>query len=264
MNKSLYKMGKWVNDHSTKVLATGSLVGLVATMATTAYAAINIYKELNDGKARTKGQVAVVVAKNAAIPVATAVATGGCIVKNEQEHTRTVRKLMRDIDIIETASMTYKNKVIEKFGAKKEKAEIQDSIVVDEVREKYGLPLNGDPSLIADCGGTVLYLESYTGQLFRSNIQTLKEKEKEFREVVDNSNDDWECINTWLELLGLRTTDSGYRDGFHRKFNNRGGFDIDFTYDTEVNITTGETATVLYYKQPLLDYEEAMRRLSSY
>lgn len=265
MNKKhIYRMGKWVNDHSTKLLTTGSLVGLIFTMGTTAVAAINCYKELTDGKARTKGQVATVVAKHSAIPVAVATATGTCIVKNEQEHTKIVKKLVRDIDILETASLTYKNKVIEKLGAKKEKAEIQDSIVVDEVKEKYGTAINADPSLITDCGGTVLYLESYTGQLLRSNIQTLKEKEKEFQQALEESCDDWEPINHWLEMLGLRTTDSGWRDGFHRPFNNRGGFKINFTYDTEVNLTTGETATVIYYEQPLLEYDEAMMRLSSY
>lgn len=99
--------------------------------------------------------------------------------------------------LIEETARTYKEKVIETIGEKKEKA-IRDSIAQDDVDNNPPV----ENKIIITNSGNTLFKESLTGQYFRSDINEVKKKGIDLSNKELTSYDNYVSVHEWLLELG--------------------------------------------------------------
>lgn len=252
MNERLIRCAKLVKKKSPLLLTIGTILGVGTVIFTTAKASIKTKEEIDelkydamahgDGTVEKK-EIAKVVAKNC-WPVALASGTtiamtiGNHKINASRLHTATVA-----YDFYKEAYETYREKVREKIG-EPSRRELEADIAKDKVDRSL------DTSLIRQVGdGNVLFVESITGQAFRSSVDYIRQCEKSFNNYMHG--EDWVSINEWLCELGLRPMDNdiGNYLGFAEQFD-IDSINVVLTPSNEV-FSTGETATFISYQEPL-------------
>lgn len=245
---------KAISKNSPMLCAIGAAVGV----GVTAYAAWNASKKVHEeleqreydevtegGELTTKDKAKIVVKHTWPVAVCGGLTVAMIFTGNSISDKR-LRITAAAAEMYRTTFTTYQDKVKEKIGAKKER-EIRDDILVDEAKKKG---VGADPALVRDTGeGNVLFVDSITGQAFRSSVDYLRKREAQFNEDLGPGGEDWLSINTWLYSIGLREVDNCMEIGDVLGFNAESGLHIYFTASNDVT-STGETATLIGYEDP--------------
>lgn len=240
------RLGGAVRKNSPLLLTIGTVAGIGVVIFTTSKATLKTKADLDalkeTGEDVTKKDIAKVIAKDC-WPVA--VSTGTTVAMTVANHKITadrIKTATAAYEFTREAYDTYKSKVREKLGENADR-EVETEIVKDKVNDI-------SPDQISDLGyGNVLFIESVTGQVFRTSVDYIRKCEKQFN--VELKGSDWCSFNNWLRLLGLRSMDDSVGDylGFSERFEHD-GLNVVLTASNEV-FGTGETATVLSYEDPL-------------
>lgn len=247
------KLGTSVRKHSPLLLTIGAIAGVGAVIFTTSKAAVKTKEQLEDktydyftdgdGPVPTK-EKAVIIAKNYWPVAVTAAGTVGCIIFNHKITSSRIQTATALAGVYKEAYDTYREKVRERIGDN-DRRELEADIAADKVREA-----GVTPDLIP--GEGVLFIESLTGQVFRSSVDDIRREERRYNDDLRGS--DWLSINEWLCHLGLNQMEHqiGENLGFVEKYE-KDGLNIIFTPSDRV-FATGETATVITYEDTLVSY----------
>lgn len=240
------RLGGAVRKNSPLLLTIGTVAGIGTVIFTTSKATLKTKADLDalkeTGEDVTKKDIAKVVAKDCWPVAVSAGTTVAMTVANHKITSDRIKTATAAYEFTREAYDTYKSKVREKLGENADR-EVETEIVKDKVNDI-------SPDQISDLGyGNVLFIESVTGQVFRTSVDYIRQCEKQFNQELKGS--DWYSFNNWLRMLGLRPMDDSVGDylGFSERFEHD-GLNIVLTASNEV-FGTGETATVLSYEDPL-------------
>ena len=131
------------------------------------------------------------------LPAIVSTTAGACfVIASVNESNKRYLALSTSYELLREAANTYKEKVIETIGVRKEK-KIRDEIAQDKVDEKPPV----DNKIILTDKGNTLFRDELTGQYFRYDISKLKNKAIE----LANRELDYGYVGAieWLEMLGL-------------------------------------------------------------
>ena len=227
MNEKLTKFIKstkgFISKHSPEILTGIGVTGMITSTVLAVKATPKALILLEDAKDRKKGDLTAIETVKAAwkpyIPaVVTGVASVTCIIGASTVSTKRNAALAAAYTLSEKTLLTYRDKVIESIGDKKEK-EIREKISQDEI-DKH--PISSSQVIITSKGST-LCKDSLSKRYFESDIDTI-------RRIVNNlnrniNNRDYVSLNEFYYELGLEGIDNGDRLGWNVS---DGLIDIDF------------------------------------
>lgn len=194
---------KYVKKNATSILAGTGICCFIASTISAVKAtpkAVELLEEkkeeLNSEELTIKETVSTV--GTLYIPSAIMGISGFCFVTASVGNgTNRYLALSTSYKLLEEASRTYKEKVVETIGVRKEK-QIRDSIAQDKVDNN---PPKEQYIIMTDKGNT-LFLDSLTGQYFRSDINDVKSKINDLREQLYTSHDNYARVDEWIMDLG--------------------------------------------------------------
>lgn len=120
-----------------------------------------------------------------------------CIIAANQVGSRRAAAIASAYALSEKAFTEYKEKVVEKIGAGKER-EVRDEIAQDRV--------NANPvsNVVIIGTGEVLCFEAYTGRYFMSSVETLKKAQNDVNYMVVNNM--YASLSDFYDKVGLPRT----------------------------------------------------------
>lgn len=197
---------KFLGDNSPVILTGIGVVGTVTTAVLTGKASFEAARILDDKRdiwrcleeeppLRTKAGL---VWKLYIPPVLSTCVTVGAIIFANRISTRRAAALAAAYTVSEKAYSEYKDKIVEKIGEKKEQ-EARDEIAQDKVTRT---PPSND--ILITSGGQELFLESYTGRYFFSDMETLRKAENDINRNIRNN--DYASLTDFYNLIGLQDT----------------------------------------------------------
>jgi hypothetical protein len=137
------------------------------------------------------------------IPVTVvAVVTGVAIIGSHRISQNQRLALISAAAIAEKAHREYQDKVVEHTSKAKER-KIRDDVAQDTVNEKA----TEIDKLVLNKDGDVYVLETHTKNVFVSNAQKIHKAENDANRV--SNQEGYISLNTFLEFLGLPTSDAG-------------------------------------------------------
>lgn len=143
------------------------------------------------------------------IPVlTTALISSVLIIEGNRINSKRNAALMTAYALSERTLLSYRDKVIETVGEKKEK-EIRDKISQDEIKNK---PLNNSQVIITQKGET-LFLDTISGRYFKSDIEKIKRIVNELNRKMNYEN--YISLNDFYYELGLDTIINGADMGWN-------------------------------------------------
>lgn len=181
------------------------------------------------------------------IPSAASGIAGICFVSaSVSTSNRRYLALSTSYELLREASSTYREKVIETIGEKKEK-KIQESISQEKVDNA---PPTSNNIILTDKGNT-LFRDSLTGQYFRHDINDLKKK------ALDMANDElcegYTGVPEWLLSLGLDIPDTLMGMGWSQLDQGK-AVTIDFDAVVARNYNDEPCLVIRYDPMPISDY----------
>lgn len=203
----------YLNKHSPEILTGIGITGMVTSTVLAVKAtpkALYLLEEANDIKGDKLTPVEVVKAAwKPYIPaVVTGVASISCIIGASAINAKRNTALAAAYTLSEKALKTYRDKVIETIGEKKEK-EIKDKIAQDEVDKR---PVSSSHVVLTSKGNT-LCLDNISGRYFRSDLDTIRKAINEINRTL--TYDHYISLNEFYTKIGLDTIKNGYLLGWN-------------------------------------------------
>jgi hypothetical protein len=199
--------------HSPEILTgigvTGMITSTVLAVKATPKALL-----LLDVAEHDKGEALTVVetVKVAWKPYIPAIVTGAvsvaCILGASAVNSKRNAALATAYAISERSLLTYRDKVIETIGEKKEK-EIRQKVAQEEVNNN---PVNNSQVIITSKGNS-LCMDSLFGRYFKSDIDQLKKCINELNREIITQN--YASLNSFYSLVGLDPVEAGNRLGWN-------------------------------------------------
>ena len=189
----IHKARYLLEDHSTTILTAAGVGGTVATAVLTGRASFKAARiideeqeknsefglhDLEDGNAiqyqkeLSKTEKTKLVWRLYLPPVASGVLTITCIIVANKISSKKIAALAVAGGISERALQEYKEKVVEKFGERKD-TDIRDEIAQDRVNKNA----QGAEQIILAGSGQVLCYDMTTGRYFQSTMEEIKSAE---------------------------------------------------------------------------------------
>lgn len=172
----------------------------------------------------------------------TGVLSVACLIGASSVNARRNAALATAYTLSETALQTYREKVVEAIGEKKEQA-VQDSVAKDAIRKN---PISNNEVVVTKRGDTLCY-DVLSGRYFKSDIEKL-------RQAANNVNRQLRCdsyvsLNEFYDEIGLN----------HIKLGDELGWDIDRGYvDLNFSAQLAEDGTpcmvIDYRVAPMYEY----------
>lgn len=163
------------------------------------------------------------IVKTAWKPYIPAVVTGvvsvSCIIGASAVNSKRNAALATAYTISERALLTYRDKVVETIGEKKEK-EIREKIAQDEITRN---PVSSSQIIVTSKGNT-LCRESISGRYFKSDIDTIKKIINELNRKMTYNN--YISLDEFYYELGLDSTKNSSRLGWNL---DNGLIELDFS-----------------------------------
>ena len=169
-----------------------------------------------------------------------------CLIGATSINTKRQAALATAYSLSEKAFSTYKDKVIETIGEKKEK-KIRDEIAQDKVSKD-----NGEKrQIIVTPSGQTLCMDSISGRYFRSDLDTIRKAVNELNREMLTSN--YISLNKFYSSIGL----DGIKDGDYIGWNvDKGLLELDF--DACITDTDEPCIVIDYNIMPHNDYNKYM------
>ena len=193
--------------HSPEILTGIGVTGMVTSTVLAVKATPKALILLEEAK-NTKGEEltrieAVKVAWRPYIPaVVTGVAGLSCIIGASAVNAKRNAVLATAYAISEQTLLTYRDKVVETIGEKKEK-ELKDKIAQDKVDSQ---PVS-NAQVIVTAKGNTLCMDAITKRYFRSDLDTIKKAINELNREMTYQ--DYISLNSLYNKLGLDTIKNG-------------------------------------------------------
>lgn len=167
-----------------------------------------------------------------------------CLISATTISTKRQAALATAYTLSEKAFTTYKNKVIETIGEKKEK-KIREEIAQDSVSKD-----NGEKrQIIITPSGQTLCMDSISGRYFRSDLDTIRKAVNELNRELLTSN--YISLNKFYSSIGLE----GIKDGDYIGWNvDKGLLELDF--DACITDTDEPCIVIDYNIMPHNDYNK--------
>lgn len=170
-------------------------------------------------------------------------ASVSCIIGASAVNTKRNAALATAYAISEKTLLTYRDKVVETIGEKKEK-EIKEKIAQDEVDKK---PASSSQVFITPKGNT-LCMDSISGRYFKSDIDTIKKAVNELNRVMTYEN--YISLNEFYHKIGLEPIKNSDRLGWKLE---DGLIELDFSTCLSEN---DEPCVVVDYSAPKYDFDK--------
>lgn len=140
--------------------------------------------------------------------IGTGAMTLTCIIAANRIGTRRAAAMAAAYSVSERMFGEYRDKVVEKMGANKER-EARDEVAQDRIREN---PV-GKTEVIITGGGDVRCYDMYTGRYFHSDMETLRQAQNDLNHQLLNAS--YASLNDFYSLIGLSTTKTGEEVGWN-------------------------------------------------
>lgn len=216
MNKleNTVKVAKtFIHKHSPEILTSIGLVSMVTStvlaVRATPKALELIRKEETIKRDKLKPKEIVMATWKEYLP-AVSFGIGGfiCIVSGCKIGTKRGAALATAYAVSERTLRTYRDKVVETIGEKKEK-DIRDRINQENIDKNP--PQNG--AIVITQRGNTLIKDEYSGRYFRSDLDSIKKALNELnREML---HDDYISLNQWYGAIGLDGIKNGDNIGWN-------------------------------------------------
>ncbi len=128
--------------------------------------------------------------------VVTAGVSTACLIGSARVNLRRNAALATAYKLSESALATYREKVIETIGEKKEQ-QIRDAVAKDKIEKN---PVNKNNVLIVDKGNTLCY-DGWSGRYFRTDIEKLKKVVNDLNRRMLSEN--YVMLNEYYDALGM-------------------------------------------------------------
>ena len=175
------------------------------------------------------------------------VAGTSCIIGASAIHYKRNAALATVYAISERTLATYRDKVVETLGEKKEK-EIRQKIAQDGINKDKPL---GENSIIVTSKGQTLCKDSFSGRYFRSDLDTIRKAMNIINRRL--TYDHYISLNEWYGEIGLDDIKNGSLLGWNL---DNGLLEVSFETCLAEN---DEPCVVLdYYVAPKYDYDKIM------
>lgn len=225
VSKIFNKAKRTLSKHSPAILIGTGIAGWAASTVLAvkstpkALALIEEMKEEKDVDKLTVGQT-VKAAWKCYIPSAVlAVTSTACLIGSNSISTKRNAALATAYKLSEQAFTTYKEKVIETLGEKKE-IEVRDRIAKEQIEKK---PVSTSEVIITGNGKT-LFFEPVSGRYFESDVQSVKRAENNLNKQMFNHM--YVSLNDFFDEIDLSHTKVGYDIGWNIE---KGLIDIHFS-----------------------------------
>lgn len=228
MNEKLTKFVKntkgFICKHSPEILTGIGITGMITSTVLAVKATPKALMLLEDAKDKKKEDLTVVetvktVWKPYAPAVLTGVASVTCIIGASAVSTKRNAALAAAYTLSERTLLTYRDKVVETIGEKKEK-EVREKVAQEEVNKQ---PVSSSQVIITSKGGT-LCKDSLSGRYFKSDLDIIKKAINKLNREMTYQN--YVSLNEFYDEIGLNGTSSGDRLGWNL---DDGLIDLDFS-----------------------------------
>lgn len=249
LSQILSRVGKWSSDNSPAILTGLAVTGTIATAYLTGKATVKAVEIMTDYEWRpddlsthesTPKEVIGLVWKEYLPAVCTGVFSIACMIGANRIGNRRAAAVAAAYAISERAFEEYRNKVIEKFGEKKETS-VRDDVAQDRVTKNPPLL-----DYVYEETGSVLCCDLFTGRYFLSDMETIRRAENTINYQVNNNY--YASLSDFYEQLGLEKTSMS--DDF--------GWNSDRLLETKISTTitpSGKPCLTLDFKvMPIRGY----------
>lgn len=202
----------FVSKHSPEILTGIGVAGMITTTVLAVKATPKAMRLLEDaeydkGDKLTPVEVVKVAWKPYIPALVTGVASATCIIGATAVNSKRNAALAAAYAISEKTLVTYRDKVIETIGEKKEK-ELRDKIAQDSVDKN---PVSNAPVIITSKGKT-LCKDSLSGRYFYSDIDAIRKVVNELNREMTYNN--YISLDEFYSEIGLDPIKNGNRLGW--------------------------------------------------
>jgi len=245
----LRRVEKLLNNNSPAILAGIGIVGTITTAYLTGQASFKAadiiqHREQEDGPSvdpwirfKTRFQM---VWKLYLPAVGSATLTVGAVVLSNRISERRAVAVAAAYSLTEKAFSEYRDKVIEKFGERKEQ-NVREELAQDRITKN---PVSNREVVITS--GEVLCYETFTGRYFTSNVETLRKAQNDLNARI--LHDGHASLSEFYYSLGLPTT----------SISDNVGWNTDKLLELDISATLSEDTrpclAVSYVKPPVSNY----------
>lgn len=214
----------FAKKHAPEILTGLGIAGMISSTVLAVKATPKAMKLIEDKKKEEKTetltpvQTVKTVWKNYIPSVITATASAACLIGSCAESNRRRTAIAAAYALSESALTTYKNKVVETIGEKKEHA-IKEAIAEDTIKNN---PVSGKEVILTTKGETLCY-DTLSGRYFMSSADTIRKAESEINKQMMSYMS--ASLNEFYYALGLDGIKLGDDLGWSY---NTGGVDIEF------------------------------------
>lgn len=227
MNEKIHSAVKatkgFISKHSPEILTGIGLASMVTStilaVKATPKAVELIQTEEYERKERLKPIDVVKLTWKEYIPAAS-FGLGGlvCIISGCRIGTKRGAALATAYAVSERTLRTYRDKVVETMGEKKEK-EIRQKIAQDNIDKNPPI----ESKVIITQKGNTLIKDEYSGRYFRSDLDAIRKASNELNREMLHSN--YISLNQWYSAIGLEMLNDGHRLGWNI---DKGLIELDF------------------------------------
>lgn len=191
--------------HSTGLLVFGTCVGLSVSGYLWFRAGMKTTVKLSEredekGEELTKKEKAKVIARESIAPATVSALTLGMVIASGIISIKKQKALSAALALSTEAMSTYRDKVVETLGEKKE-AEMRGDIARDELRNDIF-----DEDDVYNTGtGNTLFKDGISKQKFRASIDHVREQQLQI--VKWYGSEDFISVNEWYGYLGIEQMD---------------------------------------------------------
>lgn len=203
----------FVGKHSPEILTGLGVTGFIASIGMAVYATPKALKLVDEaekvkGEPLTKVETVKVAWKPYIPTMITATVSTMCIIGGTRVSSKRNAALATAYAMSEKALSTYRDKVVETIGEKKEK-EIREQISQDKVDAQ---PVSNSTVIVTKKGES-LCMDAMTGRYFRSDLDKIRKALNELNRDMVNHN--YISLNTLYTSIGLPTIKNGDRLGWN-------------------------------------------------
>ena len=203
----------FIHEHSPEILTGIGVIGMVTStvlaIKATPKALELIHSEENNKKNKLDKKEIIKITWKEYIP-AVSLGVGGiiCIVSGCKIGTKRGAALATAYAVSERTLRTYRDKVVETIGEKKEK-DIREKISQDNINSNP--PQNG--SIVITQSGNTLIKDEYSGRYFRSDLDNIRKASNELNKEMLHC--DYISLNQWYSAIGLDNIKNGDELGWN-------------------------------------------------
>jgi hypothetical protein len=202
-------VAKTLSNNSPVILTTIGITGGVTSAYLTGRASFKAATILNEEPMHLPLKEKTRIVWTLYIPaVGTGIVSIVCLISATRIGTKRVAAMAAFASISEKALIEYKEKVLERLGARKEET-MRAEIAQDNINNN---PVSNNEVIFANSNGILCY-DSITGRYFVSDVETLRKAENTLNHsLVHNL---YATLNEFYNLIGLPTTPYGSEVGWN-------------------------------------------------